>query len=644
MSWASPWFLLGTLAIAVPLWLHLLREPDARARPFSSLMLMEQSPRRSTTVRKLRYLLLMALRIGLLLLLALTFARPSWWLPQSGGPAEVAGNRIIAVDTSASMRSGQRWENARDMARSLIDEMAPGSQAMLVDAGTRIRVVADLTADQVALRAELDRLAPGFGRLDYGQLMQSLATLGEIVEGGAALHLVTDLQKTAAPVRFADLLVAESGPLVLHQVSQGQADNWYLDVVRRVGDQIQAGIRGPGSTSVSVSLFVEGQRASSQMVAIPASGQAQVTWPLDDGQPSGRGTRVRVGMDVEDALQADNQRFLVVNPEAASPVLVIGDGSRAGLYLSTALESSGLGLKVSRISATAQSAPAFTDFALVAATDLGALSDALARQLEDYMRGGGQVLAALGSQAVLSRDLGLAGLALDSGPARAGPAAVGDIDATHPALQAVSGLHQLSVNRYLGIQQRASDQVLVRLDAGDPLLLERGVGEGRLLLLTSSLDNRWNDLPLQPAFVSLAGELARYLTRSGGWRSSVTIGSTLYPAGEALELLQPGGTAVAVNAALPALADRPGVYQVITLEGSRLVAANLDPAESSLAVLSPEQVARWTSSGGSAPLQTAVGDDSGREIAIWRWLLLGLALILLLESAAGNRYLKVARQ
>ena len=45
MGWLAPGFLLGALAIGVPIWLHLLKRSASRPRQFSSLMLFEPQQR-----------------------------------------------------------------------------------------------------------------------------------------------------------------------------------------------------------------------------------------------------------------------------------------------------------------------------------------------------------------------------------------------------------------------------------------------------------------------------------------------------------------------------------------------------------------------------------------------------------------------
>ena len=63
-SFLSPLFLLGALAAAIPVFLHLLRrEPEPRVR-FAAVKLLEHAPVESTDRRRIRELLLLALRVG----------------------------------------------------------------------------------------------------------------------------------------------------------------------------------------------------------------------------------------------------------------------------------------------------------------------------------------------------------------------------------------------------------------------------------------------------------------------------------------------------------------------------------------------------------------------------------------------------
>ena len=54
-------------------------------------------------------------------------------------------------------------------------------------------------------------------------------------------------------------------------------------------------------------------------------------------------------------------------------------------------------------------------------------------------------------------------------------------------------------------------RVIARLTDRTPLLMEKQIGEGHVLLFASGLDNLTNDLPVRPAFVPFVDKAARYL-------------------------------------------------------------------------------------------------------------------------------------
>ena len=76
MGFFAPWFLAALAGLALPLYLHLLKRQTTKPKPVSSLMFFERGTQSSTRHRRLRYLLLFALRFALVLLVVLAFADP----------------------------------------------------------------------------------------------------------------------------------------------------------------------------------------------------------------------------------------------------------------------------------------------------------------------------------------------------------------------------------------------------------------------------------------------------------------------------------------------------------------------------------------------------------------------------------------
>src|SRR5690606_8188201 len=113
MSFLSPFFLLGALAAAVPILLHLRRRERRNVIVFPSLMFLRGSPPPDASRRRLDNLLLLALRVGVVLLLAFAFARPV--LERVLPEGFLAGGRdvVLVLDISPSMNVGDRIDAMR---------------------------------------------------------------------------------------------------------------------------------------------------------------------------------------------------------------------------------------------------------------------------------------------------------------------------------------------------------------------------------------------------------------------------------------------------------------------------------------------------------------------------------------------------
>src|SRR5260370_33243424 len=104
MGFLSPWFLGGLAALGLPVYIHLLKQHRSVPLPFSSLMFFEKRTQSSVKHRRLKYLLLFAMRVALIALLALAFANP-FVNRAAAGATDGRKFILIAVDNSFSMRA-----------------------------------------------------------------------------------------------------------------------------------------------------------------------------------------------------------------------------------------------------------------------------------------------------------------------------------------------------------------------------------------------------------------------------------------------------------------------------------------------------------------------------------------------------------
>ncbi len=188
MSFLTPLYILGLTALVAPVVFHLIRRSPRGEVPFSSLMFLAPTPPRLTRRSRLDHLLLLLLRAAALCLLAFAFARPFLREAARLGFSDVERRRVaVLIDTSASMRRGDLWARALEMANKVIADRRPADQLAVFsfDVQTQpllsFRESATLDAarrDAIA-KAKLAQLAPSWGGTNLGQALIDVVSVVE---------------------------------------------------------------------------------------------------------------------------------------------------------------------------------------------------------------------------------------------------------------------------------------------------------------------------------------------------------------------------------------------------------------------------------------------------------------------------------
>lgn len=663
MTFLAPLFLLGALAVGLPLWLHRLSSENPNRQPFSSAMFLEPGEPRRVLAKKLQYLLLLTLRIGVLLLLALAFAQPALLGSPQASPGDGARLDVVVMDVSASMRHGDRWARAREAALDVVDAAPSGDLLQLVAMGRGARAVTEPTADAAAVRRAINALQPGFAHVDYGELMSSADRMLRGIELPATVHVVTDLQQSSMPTRFAELAAQAPLDLEIHDTSRPGEENWAVENVswQPGSAELVASARSYAERDVErrIALELDGARVAEQALSLPAGGTASATF-ANLGLGAGA-NRVRVVLEPSDALALDDQRFAVVKrPEPRSVLLVSADPrGRDALFLQAALEAvNGPLTSIESAAPAAIGERDLDEYAFVVVADAGVLGDAAAERLRAHVESGGALLLGLGQRSGGLAAVPVTGHAFQGttqlGSAASGAyASVGDIDASHPALDGTEELRIAKFYRYVAIEPQPGDEVLAELEDGAPLLVDHPLGAGRVVLFASSLDREWNDLPVLPVFVPLIAGLSAHLAGDLAVQTEAQLGTTLSPRSVGMargQIFDPDGNPAlgiaAAGSGDEVLLERIGFYEVAGADSTELVAVNLDPNESDLAVVEPNAVERWIGLNGTAERASEAGSvelGPGPPTPLWPWVLAALIAAVFMESWVGNWHLRVRR-
>ena len=182
---------------------------------------------------------------------------------------------------------------------------------------------------------------------------------------------------------------------------------------------------------------------------------------------------------------------------------------------------------------------------------------------------------------------------------------------------------------------------------GSPLLVEKRMGSGKILVLGTALDTQWTDLPTESVFVAfimqsvgfLGGDTTTPLYRSTGESMNVAAGTQLIsPDGEPVRELSDISNRASINLATP------GIYELRSSAGTQAVAVNSDSRESDITRIDSETLEKWQQIAIDAPADiTAEATSKTNQRSFWMWLLPLLLLLALLESFYSHRHLWIRR-
>jgi hypothetical protein len=690
MAFLAPLFFAALITFAIPIVIHLTQRERKQIVEFPSLMFLEKIPYQSVRRRRIRDWPLLAMRLAAILLIVLAFSRPFFERPiaalaSSSGPREV----VILLDRSYSMGYGDRWTRAQAAARQVVQGLNPSDHATLILFGTNaqleVRASADLSRvaaaiDAARVSAEATRYAPGL-KLAQRVLADSTLKTREVV-------MISDFQRTGW-VQDENLRLPEGTTFRPIPITDAQPANLTVSSVlpqrsifsgqERITVAANIVNRGPNAANnVQVQLELDGRNVETQTVSVQPGEPGSVTFqPFTLARPFTRGT-VRIG---DDALKQDNTFYFMASPAQRLSVLLV-EPPRAprdtSLFLQRALAiGTAPAFQVDIRQSDSISSADLARHRVVILNDVAALSSG--DVLKQFVSQGGGLFVVLGEHAnwgTDSNDLlpGVPGNVVD----RAGRGgALAELDFSHPVLEIFKAPRSGNLStarffRYRAIEMKPEPpgdkeggerapgrRVAARFDDGAVAMAERRLGSGTVILWSSTLDNYWNDLALKPVYLPFVHEVVRHLATYEQTAPWFTIGEVVDPghllrssgvglqSGTGALVLTPGGQRIEQSGIpTPVQLEQPGFYEFrgrSNQAGTVSIAANLDTAESNLAMLDTQELSAalagkpGSRNPASADAAQLTPEDQERRQNFW-WYLLVIGLALLgVETAISNR-------
>jgi Aerotolerance regulator N-terminal/von Willebrand factor type A domain len=686
MGFLAPWFLGGLFALGLPIYIHLLRRHTAIPRPVSSLMFFERGIQSSTKHRRLRYLILFSLRAALVSLLVLAFANPFLRRANAGASGRLM---LIAVDNSFSMRAGTRFADGKQAALQLLASKTPSQRAEVIVLNSQLQILTQPVQDSRVLRSAIEGIQPSDSHGNFGELGRGIRVLGETVHTPIDLHLFSDMKKADMPANFADMVFPANVTLFLHPVvtisSQSSTPNWTVasvDAPAQLADpkdqkrsHVEAVIAGYGTPAATraVSLVVNGKTIATRKIELAANGRSTVDFhPLD--VPYGF-SRCEIRIDSADGFPADDVSVFTVKRSDPERVLFVHQAGdlRSPLYFGNALAAA----DETFFALQAVNAEQSTDvdpskYAFVVLSDALMLPSIFENALAQYVRKGGSVLIAVGTSGRHHAKVPAFGenvVDVHDYSRNGDLTGVGQADLTHPAMQQATGQMTgkdvtgwSNIKIYYAAQIDATrSRVVARLTDGTPLLMDKQIGEGHVLLLASGLDNLTNDLPLHPVFVSFVDQASRYLSGSDRLSGSRLVDSfvqvraatsqaAMQYAG--VEVIDPDGRRPLSLSEARAIHSyqlkHAGFYQIRFANGKdAVIGVNPDRRESDLTPIPQDILGLWKGTSGSLATQSesvVSTQQKNERYGLW-WYVMILALaVAAAESIVASYHLGTQRE
>lgn len=708
MGVLAPLYLAGLAGLALPLVLHLVRRTPRGLQHFSSLMFLAPTPPRLTRRSRLDQLVLLALRLAALSLLAFAFARP--FLREAALLSlENAPRRKVALllDRSASLRREQLWNQAVAVVERELAELAPQDEVALFTFDEQLQtVVAFATPDEVSdvprlelIRQRLKTLQPGWRGTNLAEALIQLAgqldVTRDVGQSSAEpqIVVVSDLQHGSQIDSLQAFDWPQNVSLIPRLVVPARTTNVFAHLLTETRDSAETETRVrvvSAADSTSDQFSVRWKETSSSERTEPeistsletrAANRTADAEPLMTYVPPGQSRVVKLPRSrsslLADTIEVrgddhafDNQYYVVPPKKQEVRLVYLGSDAAADpqghqFYLRLAVADDPLRqvkVEAAKSDTTPENALGTPPPEMVVLTHLP--SDSWILPLRQYVEQGGMLVVSpedaetAGHIAAIVDGVEYRTVGAERPSNSEDYRMLAEIQFSHPAFASFAEPQYSDFTKIhfwnhwpLAVSETAMSRVVARFDNGDPALLDRDAGQGRVLVFGTSWRPEDSDLALSSKFVPLIGGLLDQACGLPWTLPGVVVGRpvALPPTFRNAHqvVLRPDG----VRQEIPpesdeyAETDLPGIYRIQSGADELAFAVNVASTESDTAPLEPVQLEQLGVRLGTALTRAERLDRirqqrdtelEGRQ-KLWRWLIVLTLGVLLVETWWGGR-------
>ncbi len=529
MTFLSPSILFGLTATAIPLIIHLLSLRKTKEIDFSSIRFIQELKHESIRRLQLKNWLMVLLRMLIIALLVLMFARPVGEGFISGAMSGEQETRVlILLDNSASMamefESESLLENAKKSIPGIVNAY-PGQTTIEIWKTCPPQQLFTGYTEDLNVNPVLDDIQSTRSYDNLWTVLDTILSGSKAREPNKECFIFSDFQNAPpselialhtdsldVPWRF--YLVSQ--PEIMHNLSLREVN--VISQVR-LPDQtmkINTHIENDGNTDmdfVPVELYLDEKRVGQVVSSINKQNGKDFGFEAFPGRTGI--VRGKITIPKDDYL-LDNYITIDLPIPDQVACTIIGTSTEDTYLIETALHSIDKRREFLLISVKTQS---IIDRLSLDETDVlilvnpNQISDQALLQIQSFLTNGGGLIWFMGDNYNSDQEsMQYAGLKLPIPTEMVIlpgenylPVLASDIN--HPLLE---GLHVRNfktelpqVFRYIKVRKNSNQTTVLALSNDDPFLISQHQGNGQLFLFTSIPDLKWNDLPMRGFMVPL---------------------------------------------------------------------------------------------------------------------------------------------
>jgi len=558
MTFLNPAILFGLFAASIPVVLHFLNLRKLKKIEFSTLAFLKELQKTKIKRIKLKQWLLLLLRIAIIMLLVMAFARPTFKSISLGGTSAVKTTAVIIIDNTFSMsvvtEKGSYLNHAKQIAKNLLNNFQEGDEIVLLPLAESPFATLEPLTNFKQIARQIDDVPLSYvSRTINEAIINTTQILYRSKNFNKEIYLLTDLQKgrifnSAKDLSNLSNIFKDNTRLFFVDVANKEAVNLGIEELIPNNQIFEKGktvsfsatIKNYSTHAVNnsvVSLLINGKRSAQQSLDLSAGEAKEISFETtlsDTGL-----VEVTAELEDDDILQ-DNKRFFTIYVPDKISVLILTDNNTDNQFLKLAIEDP-MQQKTKITENNLSQLPLLNLRNYDAVFIIGSEKNSDWKNLDNYLLRGVRLALMPGSQSTIQSFQKMCDAIGISAPTnsvgkinfQSAAAQFDRIDFQNPLFgdlfenKKQPQLDSPEIYYYFKILPDGKGKSIISMFDNSSFLSEFNVGSGKVFLFNSAPVLSWNTLPLKGFFAPLMKKLILFCSSKTKEQSTFTAGSEI---------------------------------------------------------------------------------------------------------------------